>query len=66
VTGPQERMLKEVRAAGTRTYNGRARRTVTALEEAGLVEVEYDLVPHAKGNGISFTERFIVTAKEKA
>lgn len=57
-------MLDEVRAAGTRSYNGRARRSVEALERAGLVTYEYDLIPHATGNGISFTERFIVTAVE--
>jgi hypothetical protein len=63
LTDPQRRMLQEVRDAGTRSYNGRARRTLEALEQAGLVEYDYELVPHADG---VYTERFTVTPVEGA
>jgi hypothetical protein len=40
LTPAQERTLAEVRLAGERRYDGRARRAVEALEAAGLVVVE--------------------------
>lgn len=56
LTEPQRRMLAEIRAAGgTKTYNGRARKTLEALEAAGLVEYDYELDAHANGR---YTERF--------
>lgn len=58
LTPAQREMLAEVRESGRRIYNGRARRTVQALEAAGLVKVEYDLNPHRNG---SWTERLTVT-----
>lgn len=61
LTVPQRRLLADVRESGRVVRNGRARRTVEALARAGLVDVEYDLVPHATGNGMTFTERFTVT-----
>lgn len=65
LTPAQQRMLDDVRSDGERRYNGRARRTVEALQAAGLVTVEYDLQPHANiGSGISFTEVFIVRPVE--
>jgi hypothetical protein len=65
MTGPklspaQARMLDEVRSAGERTYNGRARRTVERLASLGLVTVEYDQIAQSKGSGIELVERFRV------
>lgn len=64
LTEPQRRLLARVRAqpAGKPlVQNGRARRTVEALEAAGLVAVEYDQIPQVKGNGIEIVERFYIT-----
>lgn len=58
LTPVQARMLDEVRQAGQRIYNGRARRTVKALEDAGLVAVDWDLILHGNGRA---TERVTVT-----
>ena len=58
LTGPQRALLARVRAEGVVVLNGRARRTVQALRDAGLVAVSFDLVPHASGSGIGFTEEF--------
>lgn len=55
LTEPQQRLLDRVRTEGVVVQNGRARRTVQALRDRGLVEVDYELVPHAIGN---WTERF--------
>lgn len=60
LTSAQARVLAEVRAAGERSYNGRARRSVEALAGLGLVTYDYDLVLHAKGGGVTATERFTV------
>jgi hypothetical protein len=65
LTAPQRRYLAEIREAGTRTYNGRARRTLETLQDAGLIEVEYDQRAQSKGNGIELAERFICTATEQ-
>lgn len=59
LTKPQQRYLDEIRASGEKRYNGRARRTVKALEGAGLITVEYDQNAHVKGGGIEITEVFI-------
>ena len=61
LTPAQERLLHDVRSAGQRAYNGRARRTVERL--AALGYVEYDHVPHGVG---SATERFTVRPKARA
>lgn len=63
LTAAQARCLDEVRAAGAsgRAYNGRARRTIEALERAGLVTATMDLVPHV---GDRFTERWTVRPVE--
>lgn len=61
LTHAQKRVLAEVRVTGRRIYNGRARRPVEALEAAGLVSVDWDMVPHVKGNGIELTWRITVT-----
>jgi hypothetical protein len=58
LTGPQQALLERVRSEGTVVQNGRARRTVQALVDRGLVVSEYDLIPHAIG---SWTERFTLT-----
>lgn len=60
LTKPQQRLLDRVRLAGELRQNGRARRTVEALAAAGLVEYDFELVPQARGSGVSFTEGFIV------
>jgi hypothetical protein len=58
LTGPQEALLARVRAEGVVVQNGRARRTVTALRDAGLVTYEYDVVPAGDGrHGERFTIR---------
>jgi hypothetical protein len=63
LTEPQERLLDRIvmhcghRSDGLR-QNGRARRTIVALREAGFVDYEFELVPHADGR---FTELFRVT-----
>jgi hypothetical protein len=58
LTEPQERLLDRIVMNGELTQNGRARRTVEALERAGLVEYNFELVPHALG---SWTELFTLT-----
>jgi hypothetical protein len=59
MTTAQQRYLEEIREAGTRTYNGRARRPVEALAALGLIGYRYEQVPQSKGNGIEVTERFV-------
>lgn len=54
MTPAQERYLAEIRARPGRTYNGRARRPLEALREAGLIRYEFELVPQVG----SWTERF--------
>lgn len=60
LTPPQAAMLRQVRAAGQKVYNGRARRTIAALESAGLVSVDWDMRPQAKGSGMELTEKITV------
>jgi hypothetical protein len=60
LTASQQRILDEVRQAGERTYNGRARRPIEALEAVGLVDVSWDSVAHAKGSGIELTQSITV------
>ena len=62
LTVAQRRMLEEVVARGPRIYNGRARRTIEALERAGLVIANWDMVLTAKGGGTSPVWRITVTA----
>jgi len=62
LTKPQRRYLAAIIKAGTKQYNGRARKPLEVLEAAGLVEYDYDLIPHVKGNGIQYTESFTVRA----
>ena len=45
LTPAQQRLLDEVRAKGVVKKNGRAMKTVEALEKAGLVVADYDLIP---------------------
>lgn len=49
LTPAQQRLLDEVRAKGTVVKNGRARKPIEALEAAGLVVADWDLVPAAIG-----------------
>lgn len=60
LTEPQKRLLERVRREGVVTMNGRARKTVQALAKHGLIEYEFDLVPHWNGR---YTELFIVKPK---
>jgi hypothetical protein len=62
LTKAQEGILYLVRAEGRRIYNGRARRPVEALEKAGLVNVDWDMDLHVKGNGMDASQRITVTA----
>lgn len=66
LTEPQRRLLAAVREHGRVVKNGRARRTVEALERAGLVDVEYDQIPQAKGGGMEIVERFYITPREES
>jgi hypothetical protein len=59
MTEAQQRILAEV-ASGPRTYNGRARKPIEALERLGLVQVDWDMRPQAKGNGLELTWRITV------
>jgi hypothetical protein len=61
LTPAQARYLAEVRAAGPagRRYNGRARKPLKALQAAGLVRLEFDLVPQLWGR---YSELFVATA----
>jgi hypothetical protein len=54
LTPAQERYLAEIRETPGRKYNGRARRTLTALRQAGLIRYHFDLVP---GNA-NYSEQF--------
>ena len=50
MTGPQAAMLARLREAGPLVFNGRATRTIDALERAGLVRVDWDAdLDEAKG-----------------
>lgn len=64
LTEPQRRMLATVRAseAGYKVYNARARRTIEALEEAGLVAADWDMDITARG---STRWRITVTPKPR-
>ena len=55
LTPAQSRYLEEIRAAGMRRYNGRARRPLEALRAHGLIEYDFDLIPHLGGR---YTEQF--------
>lgn len=55
LTAAQARYLDEIRVAGVRAYNGRARKPVEALARLGLITYEYELVPHWNGR---YTERY--------
>lgn len=59
LTDPQRAILSDVRESGTKTYNGRARRTIEALVAAGLVTSSYEVVLHGIG---AATDRYTVTA----
>lgn len=49
LSAAQEAMLQAVQRDGVRVYNGRAWRTVKALEARGLVVATWDLAPRADG-----------------
>lgn len=60
LTKAQQRYLDEIRAKPGKVYNGRGRKPLTALRDAGLITYDFTLVPHANihGSGMSFTEEF--------
>lgn len=66
LTPAQQRYLAEIRAAGRKVYNGRARRPIKALETAGLVNVDWDMRAQAKGNGIELVWVITVAPKDGA
>lgn len=63
LTPAQARMLAEVREAGERRYNGRARSQVLALDALGLVEWDYTLRPDGLGR---YTELYTVRPAPEA
>lgn len=65
LTAAQRRYLAEIRAEGRKVYNGRARKSIKALEAAGLVSVRWDMRPHVKGNGIELLWHITVTPVER-
>lgn len=62
LTIPQQRMLDRVRTTGPLVFNGRATKTIEALEAAGLVTVNWDMDLVTKGNGTQARWRITVTA----
>jgi hypothetical protein len=64
LTAAQERILRDARLGRTRPYNGIARRPIEALEALGLVEVDWDMTPHADAHGNigSLSWRISITA----
>jgi hypothetical protein len=64
LTAAQLRLLERVRAAGVLVFNGRARRTVKALESAGLVTADWDVHFAVKGNGVQPLWRITVRPTE--
>lgn len=63
LTAAQLNLYQDVLADRVRVYNGRARTRVKALEAAGLVRVEWDMRPQAKGNGMELVEKIVVRVK---
>lgn len=61
LTKPQQSYLDQVRLAGRLVLNGRARRPIEALANAGLVSVDWDMRLQAKGNGMEATTLITVT-----
>jgi hypothetical protein len=53
LTRAQADYLARIRAHGELTFNDRARRTLERLEEIGLISVEWDYRPVAKGTGMA-------------
>lgn len=51
LTKTQARVLSEVRSAGVRTYNGRARSSLEELERRGLVSVVWEQKPPSGSSG---------------
>lgn len=63
LTDPQTRLLERVRERGSVVLNGRARRTVEALENAGLVDVHWEIRLRIKGYATEATEKITVTPR---
>jgi len=58
LTAPQMRYLREIYAGGQHRYNGRARQSLTALHDRGLIEWHFDL--RSAGREGRYTELFVV------
>lgn len=63
LTKAQSRMLDDVKASGVKVYNGRAARTVKALEDAGLVTVDWDMRAQSKGGGMELVH--VITVRPR-
>ncbi len=46
ITVAQRSLLEDIRTAGVKTYNGRAARMITELEQRDLVHAEWELILH--------------------
>jgi len=57
----QERILGEARQGRTQPYNGRVRQAIEGLEAQGLVEVDWDMTPHADAHGNIKTLSYRIT-----
>jgi hypothetical protein len=65
LTDAQRAYLAEIRAARSRTYNGRARRPLEALAARGLVTLTCYMLPQAKGNGMELVQRITAVIREE-
>lgn len=61
LTPAQTRLLARVQERPL-IFNGRATRTIKALEAAGLVTADWDTDDQVKGSGLEITQRITVTA----
>jgi hypothetical protein len=62
LTAPQRRIYDAALAGRTQAYNGLAKRPIDRLVALGLVTADFDMIPHAKGNGIDLSWKITVTA----
>lgn len=62
LTAAQERLLREINAAGVRVYGGRSLKPLQALEARGLIALDVDMRPQSKGNGIELVYSLTASA----
>jgi hypothetical protein len=60
LTPAQQRILDEVTENGEGIYSGGARKSIKALEKAGLVTADWNMVGQPKGGGITYVDRITV------